>query len=184
MLGPSTRALNRAINATTRFTGTAIAGLTLLMMLLTCAIVLLRYGFDVGSIALQESVVYLHGTVFMLGMAYCLQQDEHVRVDIFYRGFSDILKAWVDSLGAILFLLPLCALICALGWHFFMSAWEIKEGSSEPGGLPLVFLLKGLIPLMGATLFLQGLANLLKNALFLYENTAKSSEDEKKGVNA
>lgn len=184
MLGLPTRALNRVINAITRFTGTAIAGLTLLMMLLTCAIVLLRYGFDIGSIALQDSVVYLHGTVFMLGMAYCLQQQEHVRVDIFYRGFSDTRKAWVDSLGAIVFLLPLCALICALGWHFFIGAWEIKEGSPDPGGLPFVYLLKGLIPLMGATLFLQSLADLLKNAMFLYENTAKSSENQKKGVNA
>lgn len=168
-------ALNSAINKITRFTGVAIAGFTLLMMLLTAIIVVMRYGFDIGSIALQESVVYLHGTVFMLGMAYCLQQNEHVRVDIFYRGFSDTRKAWVDSLGAILFLLPLCALICGLGWQFFINAWDIKEGSSEPGGLPFVYLLKGLIPLMGATLFLQGLADLLKNALFLYQSQEASA---------
>ncbi len=162
--------IHRSIDTLTELTGRLLAWLTLLMMVLLCLVVILRYGFEVGSVALQESVTYLHASVFMLGAAYTLKHGGHVRVDIFYRNFSPRTQAWINSLGSIVFLLPLCATIFIISWEFVRQSWHIHEVSSEPGGIPAVFLLKTLIPLMAITLSLQGLAEILRNTLVLIEN--------------
>ena len=147
--------------------GRALAWLIPLMMLITALVVVMRYGFQQGTTALQESITYLHGLVFMLGAAYTLRHDGHVRVDIFYRNFSARRRAWVDSLGTLLFLFPLCGLILLTSWDFTAKAWAIRETSVEAGGLPAVFLLKTLIPLMAFNLALQGLAELIRNTRLL-----------------
>lgn len=152
-----------------RATGGLLGWFTLAMVLLQSAVVLLRYGFNGGSVALQDSVVYLHGAVFMLGLAYALYTDAHVRVDVFYRRMSPRRRAWVDAVGTLVFLLPLCAFIAIGGWHFAAASWAVREGSSSAGGLPGVFLLKSLIPLAAATLALQGLAELSRALARLME---------------
>lgn len=139
------------------------------MMLISCAVVLLRYGFHHGSTAMQELLLYLHGCVFLLGASYTLQCDEHVRVDIIYRHFSQRQKAWVDIAGTIFFLIPFCIFLIYFSWHFFHSAWLMKEGSSEPGGLPWVYWLKGFIPLGFSLLLLQAISLLIeKSALLVF----------------
>lgn len=163
------RATLRFIDAFTEATGRALAWCIPIMMLVTAAVVVMRYGFGYGLTAMQESVSYLHGSVFMLGAAYALKHGAHVRVDIFYQRFSPRQRAWIDSLGTLIFLLPLCGLIFLSSWDFSAKAWEIREASVEPGGIPAVFLLKSLIPLMAINLALQGLAELLRNALVLIE---------------
>jgi TRAP-type mannitol/chloroaromatic compound transport system permease small subunit len=120
--------------------------------------VVLRYGLNLGSIALQESITYLHAMVFMLGAAYTLQRNEHVRVDIFYQRFSERRKALVDVAGTLLFLIPCCFFIFWVSLDYVAAAWSIHEGSREAGGLPAVFLLKTLIPITAVLLGLQGLA--------------------------
>lgn len=155
-----------------RFTdrsGRLLAWLALAMALVTTVVVVQRYGFNAGSIAAQEAVTYMHGCLFMLGAAYALKTDSHVRVDIFYRNFSPRTRAWINSLGGIVFLLPLCAFIGFASWNYVSESWLIRETSPEPGGIPAVFLLKSLIPLMAFNLFLQGLAEILRNALLLVE---------------
>lgn len=149
--------------AVSHYTGRCVAWLTLFMMLLTCLIVLLRYGFGIGSIALQESVLYLHALVFMLGAAYTLKDDEHVRVDVFYRDFSATKKAWVNILGGIFFLLPFTIYTTYLSLDYVSASWRVLETSPEPGGLPFVYLLKTLIPIMMICLIVQGLADIAKN---------------------
>jgi TRAP-type mannitol/chloroaromatic compound transport system permease small subunit len=168
---PVVRALVRSIDAFTAICGRTLAWLGLAMALLTALVVLLRYGFDIGSIAAQEAVVYMHGSLFMLGASYALQQDSHVRVDIFYRDFSPRTRAWVNSLGTIIFLLPLCAFILGVSWNYVRESWLILETSPEPGGIPAVFLLKSLLPLMAVNLMLQGIAEALRNALVLTDTT-------------
>ncbi|EAW32625.1 TRAP-type mannitol/chloroaromatic compound transport system, small permease component [marine gamma proteobacterium HTCC2143] len=148
-------------------TGRILAWLCLLLMLLSCSVVFIRYGLGAGSIALQESVTYLHGTIFMLGAAYTLRHDGHVRVDIFYRNMSARSKAWVNCGGGIIFLLPLCVYFFISSWGFVQQSWEFREISSEPGGIPAVFLLKTLIPLMAVNLGLQAFAETLRNLLIL-----------------
>jgi len=152
-----------AAEAISHYTGRCVAWLTLIMMILTCLVVLLRYGFDFGSIALQESVLYLHALVFMLGAAYTFKDDEHVRVDVFYRDFSVTKKAWVNIIGGIFFLLPFTLYTAYLSLEYVGASWRVLETSQEPGGLPFIYLLKTLIPLMMISLILQGLADIIKN---------------------
>ncbi|MCB1847636.1 MAG: TRAP transporter small permease subunit [Halieaceae bacterium] len=147
--------------------GRLLAWLVLAMALLTTVVVLLRYGFNTGSIMAQEAVTYMHGCLFMLGAAYALKSEAHVRVDIFYRNFSERGRAWVNSLGGIVFLMPLCAFIGVSSWSYVTESWAILETSPEPGGIPAVFLLKSLLPLMAVNLFLQGLAETLRSTLVL-----------------
>lgn len=151
-----------AIDEITRRSGRKLAWLCIAMALLTCTIVILRDGFNWGNIALQEAVMYMHGCVFMLGAAYTLQQDGHIRVDIFYRHFNPRTKAWVNATGTIMFLIPLCCLMIGTSWHYVLESWTIYEDSPEPGGIPAVFLLKTLIPLLAATLLIQGITQGLR----------------------
>jgi len=141
-------------------TGRITAWLTLAMVLVTCLVVVLRYVFDVGFIWLQESVTWMHAVVFMLGAAYALEREEHVRVDVFYRRFGARGRAVVDLLGVALFLLPLCGWIGWSSWDFVATSWRIGEASRESGGLPfpLVPLLKSVLVVMPAALALQGLS--------------------------
>ncbi|MGM0595080.1 MAG: TRAP transporter small permease subunit [Pseudomonadota bacterium] len=149
------------------WTGRLLAWLTLAMVLITFTVVVLRYLFDSGWIALQESITYMHALVFMLGAAYTLRHDGHVRVDIFYQRFGERGRAWVDLLGTLLLLLPVCAFIAWASWDYVSNAWELREGSREAGGLPGVYLLKTAIPLMALLLLLQGCALALRSALVL-----------------
>jgi TRAP-type mannitol/chloroaromatic compound transport system permease small subunit len=147
--------------------GRSIAWLALAMVLVTFLVVVLRYGFDAGSIALQESVTYMHATLFMLGAAYTLQLNGHVRVDIFYQRFSRRGRAWVDLLGTLVLLMPVSLYILTTSWDYVMVSWSLKEGSREAGGLPYVYALKTLLLAMPLLLLLQGSIWVLRNALFL-----------------
>jgi TRAP-type mannitol/chloroaromatic compound transport system permease small subunit len=141
--------------------GRGVAWLTLGTVGVTFAVVVLRYGLDWGSIAVQESVIYLHALVFMLGVSYTLRHDAHVRVDILYRDMSPRGRAWVDLSGSLVLLLPVCGFILWSSAGYVADAWLRLEGSREAGGLPLVFVLKGFIPLMAVLLALQGIAQAL-----------------------
>jgi len=163
------RALVQHIDAFTNRSGRLLAWLALFMALVTASVVILRYGFNIGSIAAQEAVTYMHGCLFMLGAAFALKSGAHVRVDIFYRKFTPRGQAWVNSIGGIIFLLPLCLFICGISINYVAESWIIRESSPEPGGIPAVFLLKTLLPLMALNLLLQGLAEILRSALLLIE---------------
>lgn len=155
------------LDALSERTGHAIAWLTLGTVLLTFTVVVLRYGFDSGSIAMQETVSYLHAAVFMLGAAYTLKHDGHVRVDIVYRRLSVRGQALVNLLGTLLLLLPVCIYIMASSWEYVAISWGLREGSQEAGGLNAVFLLKTAIPAMAVLLMLQGIAIALHSLLQL-----------------
>ncbi|MEM1112541.1 MAG: TRAP transporter small permease subunit [Pseudomonadota bacterium] len=157
------------IDSFTDVTGRFLAWLTLATALLTATVVVMRYGFNLGSIAAQEAITYLHATLFMLGAAWTLKMGGHVRVDIFYQHFSPRRQAWVNSLGGIVFLIPTCLFILGMSWNYVLESWAIRETSAEPGGIPAVFLLKSLIPAMAINLLLQGLAETLRAGLVLVE---------------
>ena len=159
--------LTDRLNLINLWTGKVAAWLILLMMLTTFLVVVLRYGFGIGSIALQEAISYCHAFAFLVGAAYTLQQDEHVRVDIFYQNFSTQQKAWVNCLGIVVFLLPLCGFLLFSSWHMFVSAWEIREGSPDPGGLPFLYLFKGLVPASMVLLILQAVITFIDAAKVL-----------------
>lgn len=146
-------------------TGRVTAWLTLFMVLVTFVVVVMRYVFDAGFIWVQESVTWMHGIVFMAGAAYTLRHEEHVRVDIVYRRISERSRAWIDAIGVVLFLLPLCGFLALTAWDFVAFSWSIKEASREPGGLPypLIPLLKTVLVIMPVTVGLQGIALLLRS---------------------
>ena len=144
-------------------TGRAVSWATLLMVIITFLVVILRYLFDIGWIAMQESTTYLHAAVFMLGAAFTLKHEGHVRVDIFHRSMSARGKAWVDLAGTLLLLVPVCGFIFWISWQYVGDSWSVLEGSREAGGIPGVFLLKSLILLFPLTLMLQAVASVLRN---------------------
>lgn len=166
---PVLRAFVHYIDIFTDRSGRLLAWLVFGMALLTTVVVVMRYGFNIGSIMAQEAVTYMHGCLFMLGTAYALKSGAHVRVDIFYHNFGPRTQAWVNSLGGIVFLMPLCAFIGFSSWNYVSESWIVRETSPEPGGIPAVFLLKSIIPLMAFNLFLQGLAETLRCAMVLVE---------------
>ena len=153
-----------SLNLLRRFievSGQAVAWLTLAMVLLTFAIVILRYGFNLGWIWLQEIVIYLHVAVFTIAAAWTLQQDGHVRVDIFYTDMPATKRAWVNLLGTLIFLIPFCLFILIISWPYVFNSWQLLETSREAGGLPLVFLLKSLILVLPALLLGQAVIGAL-----------------------
>lgn len=155
------------IDAVNRVTGKAVAWLTLAMVLVTSLVVAMRYLFGFGFIWLQESVTFMHAVVFMLGAAYTLQRDEHVRVDIFYRNMSDRRRALVDVFGVLLFVFPLCGFILYESFDYVVASWSVREVSLNAGGLPYPFvpLVKSALLAMPIAVALQGVAMLLASLL-------------------
>lgn len=150
------------IDSLTRSLGTLLAWSALLMVLATCAVVLLRYGMNVGSIALQESVMYLHGLLFMGALGYGLQSGAHVRVDLVHARLSLRWRTIIDLAGHCIFSVPLAIFIIWLSTDYVAASWRIMERSPEVGGIPAIWLLKTLIP-VGAGLYgLQTIAEILR----------------------
>jgi len=149
-----------------------VSWLVLAMVTIMFFVVVLRYVFDTGWIALQESISYFHSIVFLMGAAYTLQQDAHVRVDIFYSRLSKTGKAWIDLLGHIFILLPVMVFIIWISWPYVMNAWEVKESSREAGGLPGVYLIKSLILIMATLLIVQASALSLRAILQITRSKA------------
>lgn len=146
-------------------TGKACAWLTLFMIIVTFVVVVMRYVFDAGLIWLQESVIWMHAMVFMMGAAYTLQQEDHVRVDVFYRTMNATRRAWIDLVGVIVFLWPLSVLMAWKSFDFIAASWSLREASRESGGLPypLIPLLKSALLLMPVAVALQGASLLLRS---------------------
>ena len=158
--------MHSLVNNIERFidwSGRAVSWLTLIMVIVTFIVVVLRYVFDIGWIALQESVTYMHAMVFLVGASWAMQHDAHVRVDIFYSRFSTRTKAWVDLFGSLLLLLPVMIFIAWISWEYVIASWEVLEGSREAGGLPAVFLLKSLIVVLAIMLILQALVQIMRS---------------------
>lgn len=151
-----------AIEGFAEMTGRMVSWLTLALGLAGFLVVVMRYAFDSGYIWMQETLTWMHAMVFMLGAAYTLKHDEHVRVDVIYRSLSVRTRAAIDLAGTILFLLPLCGYLVYETLPYVESSVRFGERSREAGGLPALFLLKAIIPLMAVLLTLQGLAVALK----------------------
>ena len=135
------------------------------MVLVAFLIVIMRYVFDSGFIWLQESLVWMHAAVFMLGAAYTLQMEEHVRVDIFYRDMSEQRRAWVNFIGVMLFVFPLCIFFIVTAFSYAGASWSLREVSLNAGGLPYpaIPLLKTILIIMPVAVALQGLSLLLRS---------------------
>jgi TRAP-type mannitol/chloroaromatic compound transport system permease small subunit len=166
--------LAAAIDRTIAAIGRGAAWCCLYIVVAEFAVVVLRYALGLGSIRLQESVLYAHAALFMLAAAWTLQVDGHVRVDIFYAGASPRRRALVDLIGAIVFLFPVAIAIGVLSMPYVARSWAILEGSREASGLPFVYLLKTLIPVFALLIGLQGIAQAIRAALVLTDRRGSS----------
>src|SRR5437763_505578 len=152
--------------------GRAASWCALAIVLIGFAVVLLRYVLGLGSIWLQESILYAHAALFLLAAAWTLKEGGHVRVDVFYANASPRAKAWIDLLGALLLLLPFTLAIVYFSLPYVERSWTILERSRETSGLPLVFLLKTLIPLFAVLLALQGIAQVARSLAILMDEAS------------
>ncbi|MGH6898190.1 MAG: TRAP transporter small permease subunit [Geminicoccaceae bacterium] len=173
--------LARAIDRLNETIGVSVAWLALLTVLVEFTVVLMRYVFGVGSVKMQESIVYMHATVFMVAAGYTLLHNGHVRCDIFYAAASPRRQALIDLIGVIVFLLPTCALIGWVAWPYVAAAWAVREGSPEGSlGIPGVYLLKSIILVFAGLVALQGVAMALHSALRLagFERAEATAADD------
>ncbi len=138
--------------------GRGVAWLTLAMVLIAFIVVILRYIYAIGWVWMQESYVWLHGIVFMLGAGYTLLHNGHVRVDIIYGTASPRYKSVIDLFGSLVLLLPLVVVVFLVSYQYVLASWFKLEESREAGGLPGLFLLKTVILAFCVLLGLQGLA--------------------------
>ena len=157
------------IDSLNEWVGRFVSWLVLALVLTTFCIVMLRYLFDLSWVMMQESTVYLHGIIFMLGAAYTLKHEGHVRVDIIYQRCTPRVKAWVDLFGTLFLLLPVAGFILWSSWEYVMNAWGILEASRNSGGLPFVYLLKSCLLLISILLILQGLSLLMSKIIYLVD---------------
>ena len=133
-----------------------------LMPIITSILILTRSIFGIGSISVQELVMYFHATIFMLGIAYTLKHNRHVSIDILYNSFSTKTKERIIKLGYLIFIIPFGVFLIYISSGMVFESWRLLEGSSEAGGLGYVFILKSLIPLCGVLIILQSFAILTK----------------------
>ena len=133
-----------------------------LMPIITSILILTRSIFGIGSISVQELVMYFHATIFMLGIAYTMKHNRHVSIDIFYNSFSAKTKERIIKLGYLIFIIPFGVFLIYISSGMVFESWRLLEGSSEAGGLGYVFILKSLIPLCGVLIVLQSFVILTK----------------------
>lgn len=157
--------------------GHIVAWGSLTLVLLTALIVILRYGFNSGSIAMQEAVMYNHAILFMLGIAYTYQNNQHVRVDVFYSQASPTRKAWINLIGVLVLALPSMVYILWTGWDYVSASWAIQETSAEAGGLAYLYILKSLILIMAGLVILQSLAIAAQAWLDIQSPKPNSTDD-------
>ena len=143
------------------WSGKLVSWLSLFLVILIGVDVVLRYLFNWNSSANQEMEWHLFAALFLLGAAYTLKYDKHVRVDVFYTRFSKKNQALVNLIGTAVFLIPFCLVIMWTSIPFVLDSWQVNESSAEPGGLPFRFVIKSTIPLGAGLLFLQAVSLLL-----------------------
>lgn len=146
-----------------RIVGKAVSWLSFVLVILIVLDVALRYAFSVTSAASFELEWHLFALVFLLSAGWAFQCDKHVRVDVLYQRFSHTQQAWVNLIGCLCLLMPMCLVIMQQGFIFGMNAYRLAETSPDPGGLPYRFVIKMAIPLGFGVLFLQGVSTALKS---------------------
>jgi TRAP-type mannitol/chloroaromatic compound transport system permease small subunit len=161
----SLHTLVSGLQAFTRFVGNTCRWFSFAMVIVTCSVVILRYLFDYSSIAMQETVMYLHASLFMFGVAYTWQQKGHVRVDVLYHKWPKLIQHRIDLFGTLFLLLPTCIFLIYISWDYVLVSWAYSEKSHEAGGLPFVYLLKSLILVLPILLIIQATSNVLSHFL-------------------
>ncbi len=166
--------LSQITDTISGYSGRAVSWLTTLLMLLICYDVVMRYLFNQTSIAIFELEWHLFALIFLLGAAYTLKYDKHVRVDVFYCKFTPTTQAWINLLGTLILLIPFCWTVISTSWTFTMNAFSIQESSPDPGGLPARYLIKGAITIGFTLLLIQAISLISQSLLTIVNKTPQS----------
>lgn len=158
--------------------GQTVSWLTLSMIIILTINVLASWLFNNSSMFLSESITWMHSANFLLAMGYTLNRDEHVRVDIFYSKMSLKNKAWVNLLGTLLFLLPLCAFILWSSWSFVLNSWNFNEASAEAGGIPATYILKSFLLIMPILLIFEAINQIFSNLQIIIDKPSAKHKSE------
>ncbi len=148
--------------------GYVTSWLTNIMVIVVCYDVFTRYVLKKSSVAVQELEWHLFAVIFLIGAAYTLKHDKHVRVDILYARFSPRVKAYINLFGSLIFLIPFVVLIIWTSKEYVANSYTVREISPDPGGLPARYVLKGCIPLGAFFLLLQGISMVFKSILTIF----------------
>ncbi len=148
----------RFIDKINEWAGRGVAFISAGLVMVVFADVVMRYLFKRSFVVIQELEWHLFGLIFLIGAGYTLLYDGHVRVDIIYQKLRPAAKAWINLIGVIFFLIPGCVMVILTSWKFTKNSWMVLEGSPDPGGIPLRFLIKGAIAVGFTLLLLQGVA--------------------------
>jgi len=155
--------IERIINRFSDVTGWIAASLMFLMLLNVFYDAIMRYFFRSGSIAMQEMEWHLFAVVFLFGISYALKEEGHVRVDVLYDGFRPKVKALVNIIGTLIFMIPLALLIIKGSIWFVHEAYTMNEISGDPGGLTHRYLIKAVIPTAFVFLVISATGFILRN---------------------
>ncbi|RJR24312.1 MAG: TRAP transporter small permease subunit [Desulfobacteraceae bacterium] len=161
--------LCRVIDAFNEWIGRGVAFVAVGLVAVVFADVVMRYAFRRSSVVIQELEWHLFGLIFLIGAGYTLLYDSHVRVDIIYQRLKPLARAWINFIGVITFLIPGCLMVIITSWKFTYNSWSVLEGSPDPGGIPLRFIMKGAITVGFALLLIQGVALGLKSLMVIME---------------
>ena len=169
-------ALQNFFDRFSEFIGKVSAALMILLLINVFYDVIARYFFQASSIGLQELEWHLFASMFLLGIAYTLKEEGHVRVDVIYEKLSEKNRAWINCIGCLLFLLPFCALVIWYGYDFALESYHLNETSGDPGGLSHRWLIKSMIPLSALAVIFSGLGMLIKNLRCLVETPIQGDQ--------
>lgn len=160
------RKMSAAIDGLNDAIGITIRWLTLIMVLIGAVGAVLRYysrglGLSMNLTPLVEGQWYAFSVIFLMGAAYGVNKDVHVRVDVMFSRFSDRTRAMIDLVGTVLFLVPFCVLMLYVSWPPVVNSWTVREMSPDPGGLPR-YPIKALIIVSFVLLVLQAVSHIIK----------------------
>ena len=161
-------AISRRLDGWITRLGNSLAWLWMVLLLVIVANVVLRYAFGEGRIEFEEIQWHLYSVGFLLGLGYALQSDDHVRVDVVHERLSPRAQAWIELYGIVLLLLPFCTLILIYAVPFVSFSWAMDEVSASPGGLPLRWLIKAMLPIGFALLAMAAISRLIRVWCFLF----------------
>jgi TRAP-type mannitol/chloroaromatic compound transport system permease small subunit len=165
------------IDSVNDWVGRAVSWTTLLLVLVTFIDVVMRYFFNTSYVFTQELEWHVFAFIFLMGAGYTLKNEGHVRVEVFYGKLSPKGRAWVNLIGVLFFLIPSCLVFIKTSIPFVMNSFHVMEGSPDPGGIPLRFLIKSCIPIGYTLILLQGISLGINSLLKLTGVTAEKGKE-------
>ena len=165
----------KTIESIIRWIGEKSSYINVFLVMIICIDVFMRYILNTTQTWVIELEWHLFALIFLLGASYTLQEDQHVRVDLFYADRSIKSKAWINISGTLLFLVPWCLVLINSSFNYATNSWMMNEGSPNPGGLPARYIIKYSMTFGFVLLLLQGIAVIYRSVQTIFSSNTKSA---------